>query len=89
MQAALLEAGEKVPPTRPALAVGEVDAQDLAAPFPVDADCNQDGLRMDHVIHPNFFVTRIEDQIGKRLLKPPTRKTRKFAVELLHNRGDR
>ena len=65
MQTARLEPEQKIPPARPALAVGKLHAQDLAAPFPVDADRDQNRLRLNHVIHPDLFVTRVKDQIGE------------------------
>ncbi len=46
-QAAPLEACEKVPSARPALAVRKLHPQDLAASFPVDAHRDQNCLRLN------------------------------------------
>src|SRR6516225_2579301 len=89
MQAAFFEAVKKVPPTRPALAVGKLHPQDLPSPLPVDADCNQNSLRLDHVIHPNLFVTCVQDQIREGLGQPPAGKARKLIVEFLDDRRNR
>ena len=89
MKTSLLEADQEIPPTRPALAVRKLHTQDLPPPFPVDADRDQNRLRLNHVIHPHLFVTRVEDQIRKRLTKPPARKAGELVVELLHDRRNR
>ena len=46
-QAALMQAREEVPPARPALAVGQFDAEHLAAAVPIDADGDQYRLAGD------------------------------------------
>jgi hypothetical protein len=43
MQTALAQAREKIPPARPRLAVGQLDAEHLAAAVPIDADGDQIG----------------------------------------------
>jgi len=54
VQTARLERQQEVPPARAALAIGELDRQDLTAPVPVDADRDQHRLADDHaaLAHP-------------------------------------
>jgi hypothetical protein len=49
-----------------ALAVGELDRQDLAAAVPVDPDRDQHRLAGDHAGLAHPLVARVEDQISDR-----------------------
>src|ERR1700760_1355542 len=63
VQTARLEPKQEVAPTRPALAIGELDRQNLAAAIPIDADRDQYRLADDHPSLAHPFVARVEDQI--------------------------
>src|SRR5438270_897543 len=52
MQTAHLEPQQEYPPARSALALGELNRQDLAAAIPVDADRDQHGLADDDSTYP-------------------------------------
>jgi len=80
-QATLFERQEKVAPARPALAVSEIDAKDLAPALAVDCHRDQHRLANDHpgLTHP--LVAGVEDQIRKGLVQPPMGKGAQGLVE--------
>ena len=61
MQTTGLQPEQEIAPARPALAVGELDRQYLAAAVPVDADRDQHRLAGDHAGLAHSLVTRIQD----------------------------
>jgi hypothetical protein len=76
MQTACLQPQQEIPPARPALAVGELDRQYLAAAVPVDADRDQHRLAGDHTGLAHPLIARVEDQIGVKQRGSGTRNQR-------------
>jgi hypothetical protein len=70
-EAVSLQPGKKLGPARPALAVSELDRQDLAPAILVDRHPNKNGLAGDDPGFAYLFVARVEDQIGVALVDPP------------------
>ena len=60
---------EEVLPGRSALAIGDLDCQDLAAPVPVDADGDQDCLAQDNAALAHLLITRVQDEVGEGLFE--------------------
>src|SRR5215831_6818901 len=83
VQAARLEPGKEVPPTRPALAIGKLDGQDLAPAVPVDTDRDQHRLADDDAALPHPFVARVKDQIGKGFDQWTAGKLRQTGIQSL------
>lgn len=50
--------------TREALPIGHLHRQNLAPAFPVNAQCDQHGLRGNDAILAQLLVTGIEDEMG-------------------------
>src|SRR5579883_3600964 len=71
VEPALLERQEEVAPARTALAVGELDGEDLSSTLPIDADCDQHRLALDHPRLTDPLVAGVEHEIGKGFLQPP------------------
>jgi hypothetical protein len=88
LQTAFAQAEQEVPPARPALAVGQLDAEDLAAAVEIDADGDQHRLPGDDAGLADPLVTGIEDQIGKGLDQPPMRELRQALVQSLVDPAD-
>jgi hypothetical protein len=88
-EAAPLQADEKVPPGRAALATGHLDAQDLAPPVPVDAHRDQHRLAHDDASLAHLLVAGIEDEIGKGLVKRAFGKSLQALVQPLVDGRDR
>jgi hypothetical protein len=66
---------QEVLPARSTLAGGKIDREQLTPAFPVDANRDQDGLARDDARLTHLLVTRIENEIGKRLLQPALTKS--------------
>jgi hypothetical protein len=88
-EAPLAQAEEEVAPTRPALAVGQLDAEHLTAAVPIDTDGDQHRLAGDDAGLANLLVTRVQDQIGERLAQPAAGELGQALVELLVDGADR
>ena len=80
-QSALVEHQEKIAPARPALAVGDIDPDDLASALAVDRHRDQHRLADDDPGLAYPLVARIQDQIGEGLAKPPLGKGPQSLVE--------
>ena len=88
-QPAAFERQEKVAPARPALAIGELDGQDLPPAILVDRHRDQHRLADDNPGLAHLLVACIEDQVGKVLIEPPLGKGTQALVEGLVDRADR
>src|SRR5215831_12179470 len=88
-ETARLEPGKKIPPARPALTIGELDRQDLAAAVPVDADRDQNCLADDYPALAHPFIAGVEDQIGKGFGQGTAGKLRQTGIQSLVDRTDR
>ena len=83
------ERQEKVAPARSALAIGELDCQDLAPAVFVDRHRDQHRLADDDPGLAHLLVACIEDQIGIVLAQPPLGKRPQTLVERFVDRADR
>ena len=81
-QTALLQAQEQVAPARGAFAIGDLDGEDLAPAFPVDADGHQHRPRADDTLLAHLLVTGIEDEVREFDFQAPAGKALQFPVEL-------
>ena len=89
METARFEPQQEIPPTRPALAIGELDRQHLAPAVPVDANCDQYCLADDHAGFTNPLVARVEDQIGEGFGQRTAGELRQARIQPLIDRTDR
>ena len=89
MQTARLQPEQEIAPARPALAVGELDRQHLAAAVPVDADRDQHRLAGDHAGLAHPLIARVEDQIGEGFGQGPPGKLRQARIQPLVHGADR
>jgi hypothetical protein len=78
-QSPLAQVQKKVPPTRTAFTVRNINRKDLAPAFPVHGDSDEHGLADDNPVFPHAFVTRIQNEIGEGLLEPPFRKSAAYS----------
>jgi hypothetical protein len=74
-RATFFEPEQKITPAGPALAVGEIDAEDLAPTFAIDRHRDQHRLADADTSLTDLLVARIEDQIGERLIQTSSGKT--------------
>ena len=86
VEAALLEADEKVLPRRAALAVGELYSQNLAPAFPVHTQCDEYGAGAHHACLADFLIFGIDDEVGERLVQPTSGKGCQALVQSLVDR---
>jgi hypothetical protein len=63
-KSALPQAKQKLPPARPALAVGTLHGQDLPPAFAIDRNRDQNRLARDHAALAHPFITGIENKMG-------------------------
>jgi hypothetical protein len=89
MQTTGLQPEQEIAPARPALAVGELDRQYLAAAVPVDADRDQHRLAGDHAGLAHPLIARVEDQIGEGFGQGATGKLRQTRIQPLVHCTDR
>ena len=61
----------QVAPARPALPIGQIDAEDLPPPVTVDRHRDQHRLADDHPGLADFLVACVEDEVRERLFEPP------------------
>src|SRR6202011_6340326 len=70
-EAARPEPREEITPARPALAIGQLDRQDLTPAILINRHRNQHCLADDDPGLAHLLVARVEDQIGVALGEPP------------------
>jgi hypothetical protein len=88
-ETASLEPAEKVAPARVALAVGQLDRQDLPPAVLVNRHRHKHRLADDDPGLAHFLIARIQDQIPVALAQPPLGKGLQALIERLVDRADR
>src|SRR5579884_449342 len=84
-----LQAGQEIAPARPALAVRQLDRQDLAPAVLVNRHRHQHSLADNDPGLAHLLVARIQDQIGIALVEPAFCERLQTLVERLVDRADR
>jgi len=80
---------QEIAPGRAALAVGQFDRENAAAPVPADADRQQHRLAANHPGLAHALVACVHDQVRAGIVQPPARKPCQLLVELDVDRADR
>src|SRR5277367_2473176 len=88
VQSARLEAAQKVAPARTAFAMGQLDAKNLAAAVPVDADGNQHGLTDNYTSFAHPLVPGIHNQVRKGFVQRPRGELGQALIQAFIDRAD-